>query len=63
MFNAFFLVITKEVPSGLELGPPFLLSIDSFMNIIPFVTTVAAAFVASKAFIIESSLFFQVCPS
>lgn len=38
MFNAYLLVITKLVPHSLELLPP---PCDSFMNIIPFVSTLA----------------------
>lgn len=41
MFNAYLLVITKLVPHSLELLPP---PCDSFMNIIPFVSTLAGPF-------------------
>ncbi len=50
MFNAYLLVIIKEEPSGLELEPPSISLLDSFMNIIPFVITATAA---SKTLIIR----------
>lgn len=56
MFNAYLLVISKEVlylkASNLGVSPPLCLS--PCLNIIPFVSAAAAAFAASKTFIILS---------